>query len=217
MVVDYRLLNCITEPYKICLPKISEIIHTIARRKFYCVLDLKAAFFQIKLKPEDREKLSFCCELGNFQPFCLPFGSRNSTSYFHALISKCLQPLKGSNIQFFLDDIIIAADSVKEMIENFQQVFNRLKLLILTLDPAKLQLCQTEITYLGFRLDANGFSPSEANVDKVTKFPLPKNVKQVQTFLGMTNYFGHRIHDYAIIVSPIVYLARKKHSIYLVS
>lgn len=47
MVVDYRLLNCITEPFKICLPKITNIMHNIAGRKFYCVLDLKSAFFQI--------------------------------------------------------------------------------------------------------------------------------------------------------------------------
>ncbi|GBO45027.1 Transposon Tf2-8 polyprotein [Araneus ventricosus] len=41
MVVDYRLLNSITETFKICLPKISEIIKNIAGRKIYCVLDLK--------------------------------------------------------------------------------------------------------------------------------------------------------------------------------
>lgn len=209
MVVDYRLLNCITEPYKICLPKISDVIHTIAGRKFYSVLDLKAAFFQIKLKPEDRSKLSFCCEIGNFQPLRLPFGSRNSTSYFHSVISKCLQNLKGPNLQYFLDDIIVAADSIDEMSNLLQQVFDRLKLFNLTLDPAKLQLCKTKITYLGFNLEQTGFSPSEANVNKVTNFPIPKNVKQVQTFLGMTNYFRHLIYDYANIVAPIVNLTKK--------
>ncbi|KFM59288.1 Retrovirus-related Pol polyprotein from transposon 17.6, partial [Stegodyphus mimosarum] len=62
MVVDYRLLNSITESYKICLPKISEILHNIAGRNLYCVLDLKSAFFQIKLQDSDKEKLAFCTE-----------------------------------------------------------------------------------------------------------------------------------------------------------
>ncbi|GBO03964.1 hypothetical protein AVEN_116412-1 [Araneus ventricosus] len=65
MVVDYRLLNSITETFKICLPKISEIIKNIAGRKIYCVLDLKSAFFQIKLRDEDKRKLAFCTEIGN--------------------------------------------------------------------------------------------------------------------------------------------------------
>ncbi|GBM09384.1 Uncharacterized protein K02A2.6, partial [Araneus ventricosus] len=66
MVVDYRLLNSITETFKICLPKISEIIKNIAGRKIYYVLDLKSAFFQIKLRDEDKRKLAFCTEMEFF-------------------------------------------------------------------------------------------------------------------------------------------------------
>ncbi|GBN54159.1 Retrovirus-related Pol polyprotein from transposon 17.6 [Araneus ventricosus] len=209
MVVDYRLLNSITETFKICLPKISEIIKNIAGRKIYCVLDLKSAFFQIKLRDEDKRKLAFCTEMGNFQPTRLPFGSKNSTSYFHTLISKCLNGITGKNVQFFLDDIIIAADSLCELKVTLQAVFDRIIKFNLTLDPAKLQLCKPEITYLGFDLNANGFSPSEQNVNKVTNFPSPKNLKHVQMFLGMQNYFRGLIYDYAGIVEPLVKLTKK--------
>ncbi|GBO06387.1 Transposon Tf2-6 polyprotein [Araneus ventricosus] len=209
MVVDYRLLNSITETFKICLPKISEIIKSIAGRKIYCVLDLKSAFFQIKLRDEDKRKLAFCTEMGNFQPTRLPFGSKNSTSYFHTLISKCLNGITGKNVQFFLDDIIIAANSLCELKVTLQTVFDRLIKFNLTLDPAKLQLCKPEITYLGFDLNANGFSPSEQNVNKVTNFPRPKNLKQVQMFLGMLNYFRGLIYEYAGIVEPLVKLTKK--------
>ncbi|GBM99414.1 Retrovirus-related Pol polyprotein from transposon 17.6 [Araneus ventricosus] len=182
MVVDYRLLNSITETFKICLPKISEIIKNIAGRKIYCVLDLKSAFFQIKLRDEDKRKLACCTEIGNSQSIRLPFGSKNSTSYFHTLISKCLNGITGKNVQFFLDDIIIAADSLCELKVTLQQVFDRLIKFNLTLDPAKLQLWKPEITYLGFDLNVNGFSPSVQNVNKVTNFPRSKNLKQVQMF-----------------------------------
>ncbi|GBM62968.1 Transposon Tf2-8 polyprotein [Araneus ventricosus] len=131
MVVDYRLLNSITETFKICLPKISEIIKNIA------------------------------------------------------------------------------ADSLCELKVTLQAVFDRLIKFNLTLDPAKLQLCKPEITYLGFDLNANGFSPSEQNVNKVTNFPRPKNLKQVQMFLGMLNYFRGLIYDYAGIVEPLVKLTKK--------
>ena len=77
MVIDYRLLNSITESFKICLPKISEIIHTIAGKKLYCVLDLKTTFFQNQLKESDHPKLAFWSEYSNFQPTRLPFGGRN--------------------------------------------------------------------------------------------------------------------------------------------
>nr|GBL67533.1 Retrovirus-related Pol polyprotein from transposon opus [Araneus ventricosus]GBL68087.1 Retrovirus-related Pol polyprotein from transposon opus [Araneus ventricosus] len=156
MVVDYRLLNSVTESFKIYLPKIADILHEISGKKWYSVLDLKSAFFQIKLKNSDKQKLAFCSELGNFQPTRLPFGSKNSTSYFHLLISKCLDDLKGPNIQFFLDDIIIAANSIFEMDTRLQLVFDRLAKFNLTLDPNKIQICKTNITYLGFNISANG-------------------------------------------------------------
>ncbi|GBN93780.1 Transposon Tf2-9 polyprotein [Araneus ventricosus] len=101
------------------------------------------------------------------------------------------------------------ADSLCELKVTLQQVFDRLIKFNLTLDPAKLQLCKPEITYLGFDLNANGFSPSEQNVNKVTNFPRPKNLKQVQMFLGMLNYFRGLIYDYAGIVEPLVKLTKK--------
>lgn len=209
MVVDYRLLNSITEAYKICLPKINDILHSISGKNLYCVLDLKSAFFQIQMQDADKDKLAFCCEIGNFQPTRLPFGAKNSTSYFHTLISKCLNDIKGQNVQFFLDDIIVAADTMSELKALLQKVFDRLKKFNLTLDPAKLQLCKKQITYLGFNVNKNGFSPSEENISKLLKFPIPKNVKQVQTFIGMVNYFRHMIYDYAEITKPIVNLTKK--------
>lgn len=209
MVVDYRLLNSITESHKICLPKITDIIQNISGKTWYSVLDLKSAFFQICLQDKDKEKLAFCCELGNFQPRRLPFGAKNSTAYFHTLISKCLNDIKGSNIQFFLDDIIVAAETIEEMIELLQKIFERLEKFNLTLDPAKMQICKNKITYLGFQLDKNGYSPSEENVKKVSKFPIPKTVKEVQSYLGMLNYFRHLIFNFAELAQPIVNLTRK--------
>ncbi|GBN02048.1 Transposon Tf2-6 polyprotein [Araneus ventricosus] len=101
------------------------------------------------------------------------------------------------------------ADSLCELKVTLQTVFDRLTKFNLTLDPAKLQLCKPEITYLGFDLNANGFSPSEQNVNKVTNFPRPKKLKQVQMFLGMLNYFRGLIYDYAGIVEPLVKLTKK--------
>lgn len=209
MVIDYRLLNSVTETFKICLPNIKDILHSISGKKLYVSLDLKSAFFQLQLKEEDKAKLAFMCELGNFQPTRLPFGSKNSTSYFHILISKCLDDIKGPNVQYFLDDIVLAANSIQEMLEILKNVFDRLKKFNLTLDPAKMQICKPEITYLGFNVNSDGFSPALENVNKIVNFPIPKNVKEIQTFLGMVNYFRHLIFNFAEIVKPLINLTKK--------
>ena len=75
MVIHYKLLNSITESYKICFPKITDILQNISeKKKIYSVLDLKTAFFQIKLQDKHKQILAFATEFGNFQPCWLPFG-----------------------------------------------------------------------------------------------------------------------------------------------
>lgn len=55
------------------------------------------------------------------------------------------------------------------------------------------------------------FSPSDKNINKVSIFTVPKNVKQIQTFLAMNNFFPHMIYNSAEIIQPIVRLPRKIH------
>lgn len=91
-----------------------------------------------------------------------------------------------------------------------QRVFDKLVEFNVTLDPAKLQICKEQIMYLGFNLNKNGHSPSTENVNKINKFPVPTNRNQVQSYLGIINYFRHLIFDFAKIVQLIINLTRKK-------
>lgn len=210
MAIDYRLLNQITELFPYKLPDIKEILHKISGHELFTVLDLKSAFFQIKLQENDKEKLAFTTEFGNFQPTRLPFGAKNSSSYFALLMKKCLGPVQHLNINFFLDDIIIPANTIEDMIKKLQAVLDQLKKFNLTLDPKKLQIIKPEIEYLGYKISKNGFSPSDKNIQKINEFPKPKNSKQVKSFLGMTNYFRDLIWNYSEVVQPLINLTKTK-------
>ena len=87
-----------------------------------------------------------------------------------------------SHVQYFLDDIIVAADNIEEMLLWLQKVFNKLAEFNLTLDPAKAQLCKENIKYLRFNINSEGYSPSEDNIEKIKKFPIPTNLKQVKSY-----------------------------------
>lgn len=148
LAVDFRLLNDVTEAFPIQLPLISDILHNISGQKYYVSLDLKSAFLQLNVKPEDTDKLSFSTEWGQFKFHRLPYGLKNSSSYFHLLIQKCLGHLKGKHLQYFLNDVILAHYSIDELIKILQIVFDRLKAFNLTLEPQKVQLFKKEINYL---------------------------------------------------------------------
>lgn len=207
--LDFRLLNKISEKHITPAARVQDILQRLAGKKYYSTLDLKAAFMQVELPEHIRDPFSFITDIGRFRPKRLMFGHINSSQYFSELMNMCLGPLKDDTIDFFLDDIIIASDSIQEMIVKLQAVFDRLKEFNLTLDPAKAKLLLTNATFLGYEISQNGISPSDTNITKINNCTAPKNAKQLRRFLGMAGYFRNLIPNFSQLTLPLTELTKK--------
>ena len=58
--VNYRQLNSITCKDAYPLPRIDETLDTLAGSVWFTTLDLISGYWQVEVKPEDREKTAFC-------------------------------------------------------------------------------------------------------------------------------------------------------------
>lgn len=210
MATDFRLLNEILQNYAYPIPDIKRILQTIGGKKYYTVLDLHSAFYQILLREEDIEKLAIITEHGKYSYLRLPFGTRLSTAYFAELMDILLGHFDKSQVAYFIDDILLAANSLSEMIELLDRVLNIFIDNNITIEPTKMQLCMEEIEFLGFTLNKEGVSPSKRNIDKIQKLVRPKNKKGVKSLLGLSNYFRSLIKDYSKIVDPLINLTKDK-------
>ena len=70
-------------------------------------------------------------------------------------------------------------------------MFDRLKQFNLKIKPKKCQFFSTSVLFLGHVLLAEGISANPEKVDKVKTWPVPKNIKEVQSFLGLASYYRH--------------------------
>ena len=61
--VDFRKLNDKTIKDSYSLPKIDQTLDKLAGKSWFSTLDLKSWYWQIKIRPEDREKTAF--SIGN--------------------------------------------------------------------------------------------------------------------------------------------------------
>ena len=93
--------------------------------------------------------------------------------------------------------------------EVLQQVLEILSKNLLELNLEKCKFIFEEIEYLGYTLNKNGRKVNSSHIESISKFPIPKNVKEVQRFLGLTRYFRKFVKSFATIARPLYNLLKK--------
>ncbi|MFN9906060.1 MAG: reverse transcriptase domain-containing protein, partial [bacterium] len=84
--------------------------------------------------------------------------------------------------------MIIASHSLEEHIEHLRQIFTILQENGLQINPAKCVFAAA-VEFLGHRVDQDGVRPLQRHVQAISDFPPPQDVKQLQQFLGMVNFY----------------------------
>ncbi|GIY89419.1 endonuclease [Caerostris extrusa] len=68
---------------------------------------------------------------------------------------------------------------------------------------------EKNVEFLGHIVENGTIRPSPAKTLAVKRFPVPTNVKRVQSFLGLTSYFRKFIPEYSKIAKPLSDLLEK--------
>jgi hypothetical protein len=121
-------------------------------------LDLKAGYWQVPVRAEDRDKTAFVTPLGLFRFTRMPFGLRNAPSTFQRLIDRFRAGLPTVNILAYLDDLVVISETFEEHLQHLTAVFGRLELFRLRANRKKCCFARATLTYLGYILTPSGIS-----------------------------------------------------------
>ncbi len=207
MVCDLRGLNKVTIPQPFPLPKISDIFDRLRDAVYYSAADCFGGFQQIKNHKDTIPKLGFVVWFGHFEWLRMPYGARNAPSQFCRLMQGLFGDL--DFVLVYVDDIIIFSKTVKEHIKHLKAVFERLRTANLKLNGKKCSFLQTEIKILGHYIEHNKVKMDKAKIDAISDRKKPNNVKELQVFLGICNFYRKFIKDFAAHVKPLTDLLHK--------
>ena len=185
------------------IPRIDESLSKLGDAKFFTMLDLGSAFWQVPLRKQDCEKTGFACELG----LC------NATATFQRLMAQVLTNVKkkyGNLIMCYVDDVVIATPTLKDHIERLDEVFTCMKQAGLKCKPSKCEFLRDSIKYLGRLVDKHGMRPDPEAIESVLTWKAPKTDTQLMSFFGFANYYREFIKGYADKIYPMQQLMRNK-------
>ena len=88
--VNFRRLNRVTVKEHYLVPRVEDMIDTLAGANFFSTLDLISAYNAFEIHPDDREKTEFSTKQGHWQWKRVPFGLCNAALLFVCQIASLL-------------------------------------------------------------------------------------------------------------------------------
>ncbi|OJT06055.1 Transposon Tf2-12 polyprotein [Trametes pubescens] len=209
LCVDYRGLNAISKKNRYPLPLFDDLLDRVQGCRVFSVLDLKNAFNLIRVREGDEWKTAFRTHLGLFEYTVMPFGLTNAPGIFQGFIQDTLQDLLDVVCVVYIDGILMFSRTQEEHDQHVRLVLERLRSAGLFANAKKCTFDQPEVEYLGYILGADGIKMHPSKLETIADWPAPASVKDVQSFLGLTNFYRRFIDNYAQIVLPLNALTKK--------
>jgi len=149
--------------------------------------------------------------IGAYEPTVMYFGLTNSPATFQTIMNDLFQDLiNQGDTATFIDDILVAMDTEEGHDELVDEVLRRLEENNLFVKLEKCKWKVREVEFLGVVISPKGVEMQKEMVEGVLNWPAPRNVKEVQKFLGLANYYRRFIKGFARIAALLHMLVKKE-------
>ncbi len=148
---------------------------------------------------------------GHYEYLVMLYGLVNAPSVFQDFMHEVLREFLHWFVLVYIDDILIYSQSMAEHHHHVAEVLKCLREFHLFLKAEKCSFHQPSVQFLGYNIDNGGIQMDEGKVEAIKNCPVPTTtIKELQRFLGFSNFYRRFIHNYSAITSPLTSLLRNK-------
>ncbi len=137
------------------------------------------------------------------------FELKNASVTFQRLINNTLKEYLDDFVITYLDDILIYSDDLKIHCSHVHKVLKKLNERTLYVKKSKSRFKTKKIEFLDYIIQSEQIEKNSKKTNAVRNWPLSKQVKKVQAFLELMNYYWKFVPNYAKIAEPLTQLMRK--------
>ena len=143
---DYRKVNAVTRKDAYPIPRVDDTLDTLSGSTWFSTIDLRSGYWQVEMVPSDRDKTTFCTQVGLFEFNVMLFGLCNGPATLQHLMNCVLAGLQWSSCLVYIDDIIIIGKSFEKHLHHLQQI---LKSVGLKIHPQQMPFSSAKSELLG--------------------------------------------------------------------
>jgi hypothetical protein len=209
MCVDYTGLNkaCSKVPYP--LPRIDQIVDSIAGWETLSFLDAYSGYHQITMKEYDKLVTSFITPFGMYCYTTMPFGLRNAGATYQRCMNHVFGEHIGRTVEAYVDDIVIKTRQASNLLSDLEITFRCLRAKGVKLNLEKCVFEVPQGMLLGFIVSERGIEANPKKIAAITNMGPIKDLKGVQRVMGCLSALSRFISHLGEKGLPLYRLLRK--------
>ncbi|MBW0467300.1 hypothetical protein O181_007015 [Austropuccinia psidii MF-1] len=109
----------------------------------------------------------------------------------------------------YIDEIIIYSETWEDHVQYIDRVLSKCTPINLKISLKKCNFGQQELLALGYKVSGLSVAIDQNKEAEVLLKPVPKNIKEMQSFLGFASYSRNHIRNFSHITSSLYKLCSK--------
>ncbi len=186
------------------LPLISELIDKLRGAKYFTKLDVRFGYNNVRIKEGDEEKAAFRTNRGLFEPTVMFFGLTNSPAHLpvddERHLPRSHRGRKSHDLSRRHLDLLQEPRRARRIVKRVLQWLRENKL-FLKAEKCEFEVLETE--YLGVIISENSIRMDPVKIAGIAEWPTPTKKRELQSFLGFTNFYRKFIKNYSKVVKAL--------------
>ncbi|MBW0465335.1 hypothetical protein O181_005050 [Austropuccinia psidii MF-1] len=206
---DFRTLNNYKKPDRYPIPRIPHALDKREKSKYITKMDCMKCFHQNGVKPNSMKLLRIIFHVVIYEYISMPFGIKNTPAHFQSMMDTIFHEILEFWMVVYIDDNLIYSETWEDHVHYIDIVLSKCTPISLSISLKNCNFCQQELLALGHEVSGLSLAIGQNKVAEVLLKPGPKNMKEMQYFLGFASYYRNQIRNFSHITSSMYKLCSK--------
>ncbi|NRB15973.1 MAG: DDE-type integrase/transposase/recombinase [Rhizobiales bacterium] len=204
LAIDYsQTINLYTQLDAYPLPRIPDMVNEIAKYRVFSTIDLKSAYHQLPINPEDKPYTAFEANGRLYQFLRMPFGVTNGVSAFQRAMDYMVDKYSLKATYPYLDNVTICGKDQADHDLNLARFREAASQLNLTYNQGKCTFNTSKLSILGCVIENGELRPDPERMRPLMQLPPPHDVKSLKRCLGFFSYYSPWISNFSEKIRPL--------------